>query len=123
MFRPGDVVAFYSHVAGKRKFHLCISLNDCFLFLNSPKAKTYPGDLEVDCAEFPFLDVTASGRSIVSCSMVLTFTKTELQKAKATKVGEAKRGLMLKILKEIEDSALLSEAEREAVLEGLGDFF
>ena len=44
MFRLGDVIRFQSIEANKVKFHLCISLDGHYLFINSPKLTSYPGD-------------------------------------------------------------------------------
>lgn len=122
MFKPGDVVAFYNEVAGKRKYHLCISLNGCFLFLNSPKLKMYPGDVEFDCAEFPFLPATQTGKSIVSCNTVLKFSNADLYAMKAQAVGAVKPALLRLLVAVIEESEILSDEEREAALDGLGDW-
>lgn len=67
MAKPGDVVGFWSDIAGKHKFHLCICPTGKFLFLNSPKARSYPGDFHVPCAEIP-LEPTPEGYSVISCT-------------------------------------------------------
>jgi hypothetical protein len=122
MFKPGDVVKVFSDSADKTKYHLCVSLNGCFLFLNSPKVRTYPGDCVVDCTELPFLPPTASGKSIISLSVVLRITPAQLQRARAQLVGRASLDLLKMIVGEIENSPLLSDEDRDAVLDGLGDW-
>lgn len=65
MFKPGDIVAFKSPVAGYRKWHLCVNDVGWFLHLNSPKDRKYKGDLEIECGELPGVPHTESGKSVV----------------------------------------------------------
>lgn len=122
MFQPGDVIEFHSVIAQKKKYHLCISLNGCFLFINSPKAKAYPGDFDFPCSELPFLTPTASGDSIVSCSQILRYTDGELLALHAKKIGVMKPPLVILLLSFIENSTVLSDAEKKIALDGLGDW-
>lgn len=122
MFEPGDVVRFTSVEAGKTKYHICVHLDGWFLFLNSPKQRAYRGDLVVPCSEIPFIPPTPSGDSIISCSLVMHKTATELRTAKAVRVGSISVALLRKILIFVENSPALSEEEKEKVLEGLGDW-
>ena len=45
MFSLGDVIHFYSSEAFKEKFHICISLENHFLFLNSRVLTKDSGEL------------------------------------------------------------------------------
>lgn len=120
MFSPGEVIHFWSDEAGKRKYHLCISLNGHFLFLNSPKQRTYPGDYVVACSEFPFLPVTSTGDSVVCCSIVLRKSDVDLRRLRARSLGTVSVKLLQRLVEFIEHSNVLSEEEKEAVLDGLG---
>lgn len=122
MFNPGDVIHFYSQVAGKPKWHLCVSLDGCFLFINSPKVKAYLGDFVVPCSELPFLPLTASGESIISCNIVLRLSDQELRRSKAAFVGSISKSLLLRLFEFLERSEALSEEDREACLDGLQDW-
>jgi hypothetical protein len=116
--KPGEVYRLRSGIANKPKFHLCVSVGGCFLFLNSPKPKSFVGDLEVDCAELPFLPATPSGKSVVSCSLPVLIREGELR-TKAELLGEAPRSLLLRIFEFVEDADYLSEEDRELILSGL----
>ena len=61
MFSPGDVVGFWSDIAGKHKYHLCVHEDGLFLFINSPKRKSYPGDFNVLSDEITCLLATPKG--------------------------------------------------------------
>jgi hypothetical protein len=121
MFNIGDVVAFDSIEAGKRKFHLCISLNGHYLFINSPKSRVYAGDYITPSSEFPFLPPGVS-ETIISCSLVMKKTDQELKKCGARKVGSAKKEVILSLIKFIEKDRALSEATKDAIFDGLGDW-
>jgi hypothetical protein len=116
--KPGEVYRLRSGIANKPKFHLCVSMGGCFLFLNSPKTKSFVGDLEVDGADLPFLPATPSGKSIVSCSLPVLIGARELN-ARAELLGEAPQTLLLKIFEFVEEAEYLSEEHRELILAGL----
>lgn len=121
MFKPGDVVGLHSEVAGKRKYHLCIHVGGGFLFLNSPKVRSYAGDLLVDCDEFPFLPATDNGKSVISCSMVLRYTARQLARGKAERLGACSKNLLMTLIREVEASEVLSDEDRDFLLDGLSD--
>jgi hypothetical protein len=120
MFKPGDVVRFYNVSAQKKKFHLCLSLRGKFLYINSPKSRSFRGDFIVSCDEFPFLTPTESGMSVISCSMILTMSDQELQHLDATKLGSVKQALLEKLIRFVEASPVLSPDDKDAILDELG---
>lgn len=122
MFSPGDVVQFFSYVAGKRKYHLCISLQGSFLFLNSPKAKTFRGDYIISSENIDCLPATESGRTVVSCSLVVKMTDEELQHVQAKKLGTIAPRILRDLIKFVEASPVLSPDEKDAIIEELGDW-
>lgn len=122
MFEPGDVVKFYSEAAGYKKYHLCLSLDACYFFMNAPRAKTFPGDLIISCDDVPFLPKTESGDSIISCSVLLKFTEGELAAYGAKKVGKVGSDVLMRVLEFVENGTVLSEEDKEIVLSGLGDW-
>lgn len=122
MHKPGDVVLFWSGDAGKEKYHLCISLAGRYLYLNSPKVRIYEGDLTLPCEDFPFLDPTPTGQSIVCCSLVLTPAATELQSRRMELKGTVGSDVLMKIIEFVESSDVLADDERDQILDGLGDW-
>ena len=122
MFRPGDVVKFYSFVANKQKFHLCISITGGFLFLNSYKNKSFTGDLVVPCTEILCLEPTESGKSVVSCSLIVRMDNQQLRHVRAEKIGTVNNSLLVDVIRYIENSPVLSAEDKELVLDGLGDW-
>lgn len=122
MFSPGDVVQFWNEDAEKKKYHLCINVNGCFLYLNSPKPKTYPGDFQIDRSDIPCLPPTSEGYSIISCSVVLRRNLVSLKRLKAKKLGVVSRQVLLDLVAIIESSEILSEEDRDSALDGLGNW-
>lgn len=110
----------HTHVGDKRKFHLCVSVAGAFLLLNSFKGRDYAGSIVVDNAEFPFLRPTATGKSVVNCSMVLRLSKSELRGIEV--LGSASRALMQRIFAEAEGSEVLTDEDRNDIIAGLGDW-
>jgi len=121
MFNIGDVICFYSDEAGKRKFHLCISINGHYLFLNSAKLKSYPSDYILPATEFPFLPQNTPD-TIISCSLVLKKSNEELKKRGAKRLGTAKRETLLGLINFIERDRALPEAVKDEIFDGLGDW-
>ena len=122
MFAAGDVIAFESIEAGKRKYHLCISLDGHYVFLNSPKVLVYAGDYVVPCTEIPGVPVTPSGKSIISCTLVMQKSDADLKAAKAKKLGTVKKQLLIDLAKFVMLSPILTDEEKEAFLAAAGDW-
>lgn len=65
---PGDVFAWSCPPPiGKRKYHLCISYDYDFVFLNTPKDRRYPSDFHIAASNMRFLKPTETRFSSVSC--------------------------------------------------------
>lgn len=122
MFAPGDVIQFWSDVAGKRKSHLCVSLNNQYVFINSPKDTNYPGDLVVPCSDIPCLTPTKSGESIISCSLIMTIPDADLKRHQAQKKGSVSASVLGKIAAFIQSTPTLSEEEKERFFDAAGDW-
>lgn len=122
MFQPGDVIWFRSSEANKPKYHLCVSLGGHYLFLNSPKTRSYPGDFIVPCTEIPVVPATPSGNSIISCSLVLHETDADLRRLRAQKRGSISHDLLKRLITFVEQTPVLSDEDRDKVLDGLGDW-
>lgn len=121
MFKPGNVVSFYSNVAGKRKYHLCLSLHGCFLFINTPKKKVFSGDFVVPCSTMPFLTATETGRSIISCSTLIRMTDAELRHLNAQCLGSISFDILRDLIRFVEESPVLSPEDKDAILDELGN--
>ena len=121
MFSVGDVVGFFSEEAGKDKYHLCISFEGHFLFLNSPKKRAYPGDFVVPCSEVP-CPPTDGGKSIISCSYVMQKSDSELQSCNARKLGAVSSDLLSRLSRFVKTSPVLNEDEKDAFYEAAGDW-
>lgn len=121
MFRVGEVVGFYSDTAGKRKYHLCVSIDDHFIFLNSPKPASFVGDFEIDCCDITGLTPTPSGKSIASCNTVIKMTTAELLSYNATVVGVVANCILKDLLIFVESLTTIEEETKNAIIDGLGD--
>jgi hypothetical protein len=122
MFSPGDVVRFFSDTAGKRKFHLCISVIGDYLFINSPKRRTYPSDFVIPCTDIPCIPPTDSGYSIISCSLLISMSDWRLKKLQAQKLGTIDVRILKKLIAFVENSPVLSPGEKNSIIGGLGDW-
>lgn len=122
MFQPGDVVWLLSNEANKPKYHLCVCPTGKFLFINSPKAKSYPGDFIVLCTDIPCLDPTPEGKSIISCTLVIPLSDRDLTRCKAEKKGTVAKGVLGRLCAFVDNSTVLSAEEKDAVLNGLADW-
>jgi hypothetical protein len=122
MFSPGDVVGFWSDIAGKHKYHLCVHQDRLFLFINSPKRKPYPGDFNVPSSEIPCLPATPEGYSIISCTHLVRQTDAELKRLKAKKYGVIYSKVLLRLIAFVEKTPVLSDEDKDAIIEGLADW-
>lgn len=121
MFAPGDIVRFYSEIAGKRKYHLCLSLHGHFLFINSPKGRIFRGDFVVPCTAIPCIPPTESGKSIISCSSLVKMTDHELKHVHAEKMASIDISILKDLLIFVEASPVLSPDEKDAIINELGE--
>lgn len=69
---PGDVFHWYCEQIPKFKFHICISYDFDFLFLNTPKDVRHPSDFAIRSQQIRFLKPTPENFSAVSCVDVQT---------------------------------------------------
>ena len=111
---PGDVVGCWNAGANKHKFHLCVCPTGKFLFINSPKARSYPGDFHVPSPDMP-LDPTPEGYSIVSCTAVTLISDAELKRLKAVTKGRVPARVLRDLVKFVESSTILSQEDKEQI--------
>lgn len=122
MFALGDVIRFYSAAACKQKYHLCIGLNGHYLLINSPNKVSYPGDFVVPCSDFPFLAPTPEGVSVVCCTLVMNISDAELAKLGLVKKGSVSIDLLKRLIKFVQASPVMSEEDKESILDAVGDW-
>jgi hypothetical protein len=122
VFKVGEIILFNSPEAGKPKLHLCISFSNRFLFVNSPKQKIFFGDFEIDGARLTGVPPTPTGKSIISCNTVLKYTDDELTRLRARAVGSLDADTIRDLLEFVENLETLSPDDRNAILDGLGDW-
>lgn len=119
--RTGDVVRFYSNDVGKTKYHLCLSIDNHFIFLNSPKARSFLGDFEIDQADIKGLPPTPEGKSIASCSVVMQFSDAELKRLGAVVVGTVTNAVLRDLLLFVENLPTIAPDVRDTIVDALGD--
>lgn len=121
MADPGDVIACWNDAAGKHKFHLCVCSTGKFLFLNSPKSKSYAGDFHVPSDDVP-LEPTPEGYSIVSCTYLMKFSDADLKRLKAVTKGKIPNRVLRDLVTFVEGLTVLSQDEKDAIIDGLADW-
>lgn len=89
MFSVGDIVHFYSAVAGKAKYHLCFCYNDengvySFVFLNSEGE--YEDHFSCECSRIPNMPPSRSGLTVFSCPTVIRKRAEQLDSLDAKKI-------------------------------------
>lgn len=122
MFNIGDVVYFFSDEAEKKKYHLCVSFDGHYLYINSPKLRSYPGDFIFPSSELDFIEPTESGDSIISCSYITRISDVELRRRRANRVGSVTPSLIKRLYEFIENNDTLSEEDKEIFLSSFGDW-
>lgn len=122
MFRPGDVIKCQSDHAAYPKWHLCVSSEGHYIYLNSPKAKAYPGDFPISGAEVPFVPPHPSGQSVISCRNVMLKSRADLRNANAKLEGRVSEAVLKALLIFVDGNPVMSEEDQETILDGLGDW-
>lgn len=122
MFRPGDVIKCDSSHAPYPKWHLCVSEENHFIYLNSPKNKAYAGDFAIDASEVPFIPAHPTGQSIISCRNVMRKSRSELIASGATLEGRFSENVLESLLLFVDGNPVLAEDDQKIILDGLGDW-
>lgn len=121
MFKTGQVVKFRSEVAGKKKYHLCISMDDHFIFLNSPKPTAFIGDFEINSTDIIGITPTPTKKSIASCSLVMQFSRQELITLNAKVVGHVKGSVLKNLMLFVEELPTIENETKNKIIDGLGE--
>lgn len=91
MFAPGDIVRIFAPIASKHKFHLCVmpaweEHPNRFLFFNSHGGNE--SDFPIDRVYADCLPQSATGISVLSCSLVVRYTDAQLSLFQAKELGK-----------------------------------
>ena len=122
MFAIGDVIKFRSDVVGKKKYHLCISFDNHFLFINSPKNKQFLGDYTIRESDITGVPKGEHKFSVISCNLVLQYSDQDLRDMRATKIGTVKPEAIRGLLVFVEELTTLTADTKNAIMDGLGDW-
>lgn len=118
MFAIGEIAQVYSPIAGKKKFHLCVCCAnehgvERFLFINSGAG--YEGDFILDDTEIKCLPDSPTGKSVVSCSLVVRYSSEQLKKYNAKKLGDLDFEILAKLALFFNKTTVLSKEDRDPV--------
>jgi hypothetical protein len=81
----------------------------------------FSGDFPVACSTMPFLTPTETGKSIISCSTLIRMTDAELKHLKAQRLGSISFDILRDLIRFVEETPVLSPADKDAILDELGD--
>jgi hypothetical protein len=124
VFRIGDVVGFESAEAGKHKFHLCVSHEGHFIFLNSPKpGRSFLGDFEIQESLITGVPPHPDKKSIASCSLIMRLSDDQLRAIGATKIGEVNKSVLGELFEFVEALPTIAPETKDAILDGLGEWY
>lgn len=125
MFSVGEIVQIFSPIASKKKFHVCVCCAnehgvERFLFINSGTG--YDADVVVDENEIPCLPESPTGQSVISCSMIVQYSESQLKKFGAKKLGDMNIKLIKLTFEKLQVTKSLSKEERTPIVESLKSF-
>lgn len=117
---PGDIIAARSPTAGKHKYHLCISEPNeygvqQFLFVNSDDG--YRCDLTFPDGSIENLPKSDTGKTVVSFSDIVRFSKKELELFQAQKVSTASKAVLEAVIVHAEKVSTLNRRQRRELIE------
>lgn len=115
MFSVGDIVQIYGPTAGHKKYHLCVCEIDgngvCkFLFINSHDG--YEGDFTLSDHEIPCLPKSPTGKSVISCSLMVKYNAAQMTLYNATKRGTIEKSVAARLRDHIPTCRALSRPEK-----------
>jgi hypothetical protein len=121
---PGDIVRFYSNIAGKEKFHICIqgpskNYAATFLFVNSRAG--FKADLVFRDGEIPGLPVSSTGKTIISCSILLRIPVRQLEQHNIKVTGKLPSAVARKLANFIKTVPTLSDSDKEIIVDALAE--
>lgn len=118
----GDVVRFYSSVAGHTKYHICIKevigpSAAVFLFLNSESG--WKGDFVLPLGAIPCIPSSSTVESVVSFSVLVRANSRQLTLFKASVLGTLPPAAARWLETHAQTVPTLTAQDRKLVLAGL----
>lgn len=111
MFAPGDVVGFFSILAEKFKYHVCIGGSPCrFLLVNSVSR---PGNFQIKHSDCPALPKTFS---FVNCSVIIAAASQTLKEQRAKRIGQLPPAVYKRLVTHLSNSPELSAADKRKIV-------
>lgn len=125
MFNVGDVVEIFAPTAGKKKYHLCVCCaNDAgvvqFFFINSGDG--YEADFVLADGQIGDLPESPTGKSVISCSIIVRYTPNQMTLYKAKKIGTIEAGIASDLADFISTSRALPKKDRAGIATALGEY-
>jgi len=120
LFNSGDIVKFYSKVAGKPKFHLCLCVGKQdgiykFLMINSKAG--YKSDIVFKDGDIPGLPASKTGVSVVSLSTICRVKVEKMHLWQPSFVDKMPKNILLHIKGEVPNMASLTKSEKELLFQ------
>jgi len=118
VFVPGEVVKVRSvqvaKQAPKPKYHLCICGHQgYYFFINS---RSWQDSFQITKAELPALP---KPQSHIACNTLLPITDEYMAENRAGSVGRLSKNVIVRLIEHIDACDVLTEEEKEIVIDGL----
>ena len=111
MFVESDQAAGYRT---RKKYHTCIcGARGIYFFINS---RNWEGSFELLHKEFPALP---NAQSYIACNTVLSVSDEYMKQNNARSEGMLPRSVIEKLIDHVENCEVLSDDEKETVIDGL----
>lgn len=116
MPESGDIVEFYSRIAGKRKFHLCLCIGEIdgiykFLMINSKSG--FKSDVVFNDGEIPGLPSSATGESVISLSQIARVKVDKLNIWQPKVIGKIPNQIIVNLQEAIVDMPTLTKTDKD----------
>ena len=118
MFSPGEVVFVVSDQAKgyktRDKYHLCIcGFQGFYFFINS---KSWEGSFTLTHSDFEELP---KDESFIACNTVLEINDQYMKENSARSIGQLSPSIVSELIDHLNDCEVLSEFDKERVIDGL----
>lgn len=113
---PGDIVEFYSRIAGKRKYHICLCIGDKdgvykFLMINSKSG--FKSDVIFLDGEIPGLPKSPTGESVISLSQIARIKSEKLALWQPAVVGKIPTKVINALQETLLDMPTLTKEDKD----------
>lgn len=112
----GDIVEFYSPIAAKRKYHLCLCVGEVdgiykFLMINSKSG--FKSDVVFRDGEIPGLPSSPTGESVISLSQIARIKVDKLKIWQPKVIGKIPNKVISGLQDEVATMPSLTKVEKE----------